>query len=355
METKNAKTLNETLRTWMVLCDDVVRYTKYGSQIEQLAKHKQDFKRINFDQLYANFVVELKENIREYRNIDYIDKYMEGCLTIVDDDDEYEKFDEDIPGEIIKNGYETKFFLEVANVVLKYRTLLQNLYYTEDYKSNYSEQLISIFNEVMRETDPDYDVNNDLEEDDSSLFDEVKAMFSFENLKTELQALKTKDKIALVKNRMIDIEQWYIKNGSDAGKYNFHAGKYMDTEFYKMCDSELKRIRLLSEVDEPRPQGTTISDILHPYEWQGTDTEFLELFTALYHSGKLQKANGTDTTRKEFLEYLQKLFGLAIKDAEGKLNKATNRKMNMTPFLDSLKIAFENYVEEKDEKQRKRK
>ncbi len=355
METAKAKELNDTLRTWMVLCDDVVRYTRYGSEIEQIHLHKREFRNINFEELYGNFISELKENIRDYRNIEYIDKYMEGSFSIMKDDDEYANFDEDIAGEIIKNGYETKFFLEVARVVLKYYNQIYELYISESTNSNYSEALKSVFNEVMRETEPDYDVANELDEEEISAFDDDIIRFSFENLLTELNTLKIRDKISLIKNRMIDIEQWYIKHGTDLGQFQFNARRYMDTEFYKMCESELKRIRLLSELDEPKPQSTSISDILHPYEWQGTDTEFLELFTALYHSGKLQKANGSDATRKEFLEYLQKLFGLAIKDAEGKLNKATNRKINMTPFLDDLKGAFISYAEDKDEKQRKRK
>jgi hypothetical protein len=46
---------------------------------------------------------------------------------------------------------------------------------------------------------------------------------------------------------------------------------------------------------------------------------------------------------------------MEIKDVEVKLTRATNRKMSTTPFLDKLKLAFENYVQEKEEKQLKRK
>jgi len=49
-----------------------------------------------------------------------------------------------------------------------------------------------------------------------------------------------------------------------------------------------------------------------------------------------------------------KTFNVDIKDAEGKLTRATDRKNNRTPFIDSLRTAFETYADGKEEKQRKR-
>ncbi|HEY6914706.1 MAG TPA: RteC domain-containing protein [Paludibacter sp.] len=69
----------------------------------------------------------------------------------------------------------------------------------------------------------------------------------------------------------------------------------------------------------------------------------------------IQRKNGKTLTRKEVIDYFQQLFGIEIKAPEGKLNRATNRKTNTTPFLDSLKVAFDNYGLKKEEKQRVRK
>ena len=64
--------------------------------------------------------------------------------------------------------------------------------------------------------------------------------------------------------------------------------------------------------------------------------------------------DGKEFTRKEFLDYIQDIFNVVIKDAEGKLTRATDRKNNRTPFIDSLRTAFETYADGKEEKQRKR-
>ena len=54
-------------------------------------------------------------------------------------------------------------------------------------------------------------------------------------------------------------------------------------------------------------------------------------------------------THKELKEAFEKLFGHEIKDAKSKLATAVIRKKSVTPFLDSLKAAFEAYSQERDE------
>jgi hypothetical protein len=62
------------------------------------------------------------------------------------------------------------------------------------------------------------------------------------------------------------------------------------------------------------------------------------------------KYGANPLTRKEMLEYFQSILGLQIKYANSTINKATNRKINMTPFIDTIKAAFETYIKEKENK-----
>ena len=59
-------------------------------------------------------------------------------------------------------------------------------------------------------------------------------------------------------------------------------------------------------------------------------------------------------TYKNYLGYFEQMFNIEITDIEGKLNKATNRKINQTPFLNNLAVQFENYVAGKEAKMLKR-
>ena len=88
--------------------------------------------------------------------------------------------------------------------------------------------------------------------------------------------------------------------------------------------------------------------------WKANDTDLLELVVALHKDNIIERKDKKELTRKELIEYFSGLFDLQIKDVEGKLTRATNRN-DKTPFLDKLKLAFENYGQEKEEKQRKRK
>jgi RteC protein len=80
----------------------------------------------------------------------------------------------------------------------------------------------------------------------------------------------------------------------------------------------------------------------------------VELLTSIYQNNSIERKDGKSLTRKELMDYFQELFGMEIKDVEVKLARATNRN-DKTPFLDRLTTAFENYAEEKEEKQMKRK
>ncbi len=89
----------------------------------------------------------------------------------------------------------------------------------------------------------------------------------------------------------------------------------------------------------------------YDYKWNATETDLLELVTALYKKQAFERRDGKAIKRIELINYFQELLGLEIKDVEGKLTRATGRNDN-TPFLDGLRGAFKNYKVEKDAKKK---
>jgi hypothetical protein len=92
----------------------------------------------------------------------------------------------------------------------------------------------------------------------------------------------------------------------------------------------------------------------YAYKWNATDTDLLELVTALYKTGVFVRRDGKNLERKQLTDFFQELLGMDIKDLDGKLNKAGNRNQN-TAFLDTLAQEFRNYVAEKEKKLKGRK
>lgn len=81
--------------------------------------------------------------------------------------------------------------------------------------------------------------------------------------------------------------------------------------------------------------------------WGKTDTDMLELITALIESGSINTSS-KNITRKEAIRQFELFFNCHIKDSENKLSKATSRKINRTQFLDSLVKTFDEYCDKKD-------
>jgi alanine-alpha-ketoisovalerate/valine-pyruvate aminotransferase len=106
------------------------------------------------------------------------------------------------------------------------------------------------------------------------------------------------------------------------------------------------------KLNSPTPIST--EQTASPFKWNSSDTDFLELFAALYQNESIVRADGKPLTRKEMQDYFQSILGLEIKDVEGKLTKAGNRNDN-TAFLDALAQEFRNYVSGKEKKLKGRK
>jgi hypothetical protein len=81
--------------------------------------------------------------------------------------------------------------------------------------------------------------------------------------------------------------------------------------------------------------------------WNRSDTDMLELITALYES-KSVKSNSGKLNKKVLQQAFEKLFHHTIKGAGAKLTKARDRKNQPAVFMEELKNAFSNYVTRKD-------
>ncbi len=97
-----------------------------------------------------------------------------------------------------------------------------------------------------------------------------------------------------------------------------------------------------SKAEKNSSERTTI-------EWNKTDTDFLELVTALIESRSIKNIEN-NLSRKQAIKELSLFFNLEIKDAESKLSRATDRKKDASPFLTTLKDSFDDYCRRKDER-----
>lgn len=119
----------------------------------------------------------------------------------------------------------------------------------------------------------------------------------------------------------------------------------------RSIDTILEYIRRREEIIEKTDDYVRVINEIPTFNgtimWEASDTDLLELITALVESGSVQNSTKS-ITRKEAIDFFSEIFGLEIKDAESKLSRATERKKDLSPFLTKLKYHFEQYVQKKD-------
>jgi hypothetical protein len=354
MQTEKAIKLNTILKVSIEGFWGIYNQAKKKTiDLDSLANLMTSFQRTEFDTYYDEFIEEVKANIEEYKDIQLIDNYLESYFPVTD---KLEDLDDSLNKEIIKRNFEVKFLLNARKILEFNLDRMWNIIYTNE--GNYSVELKRLFTETMRKSDPDFELNkNDIDDDliETLPYD---SRFNFLKLKAECDELDSKNKKnKLINERLIDFKQWQLiydeADSNDTQLAYYYTNSYYPS-FVKLCKSELDRIALYAD-DSKVQIKTVVEPFKHEYEWKASGTDLLELVAALHKSECIQRKDGKPLTRKEVIDYFQQLFGVEIKDPEGKLNRATNRKTNTTPFLDSLKVAFENYGLEKEEKQRVRK
>jgi hypothetical protein len=357
MKTEKAEIFNLFVESAMDAFHEYQNREKGSLPIMEAEKEKYSHK--VFYTHFSEFITELKANINTYHDIyivkDYVEAVFQYLTTII-------PFHEDQNRWIIETGYEVEFLIKLkkdisfyideikactvtVNDIFCFGTTLRYYYDNEmkkDVRADEPEMVLP--DEIAPE--PEYQLEN---------------RFDFNDLKTECDQLTTAiDRINLINDRLFDFEQWQLQydaliHDRDFGNYYELTAKYY-SKFEDLCAIEIRRINKMVEIEQRLNSPTPISteQTASPFKWNSSDTDFLELFAALYQNESIVRANGKPLTRKEMQEYFQNLLSLPIKDVEGKLTKAGNRNNN-TVFLEKLAQQFRNYVSEKEAKNSRRK
>lgn len=348
MQTKKAIALNDFLMNAINL---VLSTVDEGLLVPELKINDiSEFTKENFDKHYAEFDDELKLNILKYKDYDiiydYITHYLNEFL-------EWEGFESDFNKKIFKSNIQIS---ELLNIIMLINEQVDNLYILVDSGINNYGNLSNHINRILHPSIK-------AQEEEKFVIDK---RFIFEDLKNEIkdQKLSTLDAIDFLNNRITEFKQWIIVN--DSSNHNGHiihpnSDKHYP-KFIELCQLETTNLnnRLKLENEKIKQKALEKNSVViqasdkSPFKWNSTDTNFLELFAALYQNESIVRADGKPLTRKEMLNYFQEILGMEIKDVEGKLSRAGNRNEN-TAFLDSLAQQFRNYVAEKEKKQTRRK
>jgi hypothetical protein len=134
---------------------------------------------------------------------------------------------------------------------------------------------------------------------------------------------------------------------------------YRDSVLTRYWDIQLNTVEQLLRYIDPRKKVIEITDdyvkVINIFpsqsalEWNKSDTDFLELVTALLETKSISNGIG-NLSRKDAIKILSEMFNIEIKDPESKLTRATSRKKDVSPYLTSLKVAFDNYAIKKEDK-----
>ncbi|MFH0757261.1 MAG: RteC domain-containing protein [Bacteroidota bacterium] len=120
--------------------------------------------------------------------------------------------------------------------------------------------------------------------------------------------------------------------------------KYLD-RVNKIIDTHIKNIKKSDDYVLEKEKESTYNNLL----WTKSDTDILELVTALFEHGAIQNKT-KDLTHKEAIKVFSDLFGIEVKDQYKKLNAARARKKEGPAFLERIQESLEAYYEKQDEK-----
>jgi len=305
-----------------------------------------------------DFEAELKRNIQTYNDNDIICAFLQKNFNVYNSWEDFEE-EFDFYYRILELDTEIEFLFKLKKNIE---------HFLEKFNSLIGDSYLTL-------SKPLYSYLNSFKEDEGKQVEKAKPVyelrFDFDNLRTECAVLgRPIDKIRLVNERLYDFKQWQLQFdevsdgwGFAVGENEFKYTRFLYPNFEKLCANEITRLRKQLDVEKDEVSMDAIkrnhvrieafanasAAQAHIYKWNSSDTDFVELFAALFHNQSIVRMDGKTPTRKEVLEYFQQIFNIEIKDVEGKLNKAGNRHRN-TPFIDKLSQQFRNYVAEKERK-----
>lgn len=327
---------------------------------EELEQIKVSYSGDEFERIRAEFDAELLHNYTEYREENVISNYIHITLSDV----RYLAFSININYEIIQIEWETAFLLKLKKDIENQIDLVKLFY---EFNSDFEHYELMYYCQQLEASDKSVDEQDKLISV-ANIPPTRDSRFEFELLLKECYSIENiTDRIKLITKRLFEFEQWKLLNEKVDEAWGYLITDYSKMyypNFEKLCKIEIEKLQKLDAIEKsaqatniPEKQSVSTETVVQSasdYVWKSSATDMLELITALYQNKSIERRDGKLLTRKEITEYFQQMFDIEITDIEGKLNKATNRKINQTPFLNNLAVQFVNYAEGKEAKMQKR-
>jgi len=359
MNTEKAKLLNLYFVTSLQAFNDALLQ-------KPITNYKIDGREVNFrnvesENYFCDFSEELEAFIKQTKSYELTVDYISSCLI---DFKSWKGFPKEQNKVIFTNGYEIDYLLNLKDKIDFFYNSHSNIFHTGRLEDEYN-QLSDYYLQILNPEKSCEDIQKMKKQMLPQVYKDALEVnrflrFTLDNLRNAcLEMPDTVSKLNYINDQLYDYKQMSLEpqKKSVLKQINIFTG-----DFEKECCFEIERLTkklelelkaaAISKVDIPEamPKKPLPSTLL----WKANDTDLLELVVALHKDNIIERKDKKELTRKELIEYFSGLFDLQIKDVEGKLTRATNRN-DKTPFLDKLKLAFENYGQEKEEKQRKRK
>lgn len=325
---------------------------------EELEQIKVTYSGTEFERYKKEFDKELLANFKEYNDESLLHDYIHETLAQV----KGISFLFDVNAIIIRNEWETGFLLNLKRDIESQVKLIELFY---DFNRDFEYEELMYYCQRLESIEKSVDEQDKL----ISLANIPPAKdnrFEFDLLRQECESLENyTERIKIITARQYEFEQWKIQNEKVDPEWGFFTTKYNELyypNFEKLCKIEIEKLQKTAAIEKsvqavitPVKQAEEVKQLSTPdYVWKSSATDLLELVTALYQNKSIERKDGKPLTRKELIAHFEQMFNIVIADTEGKLYKATNRKINQTPFLDSLAVQFENYAEGKEAKMLKR-
>jgi len=84
-----------------------------------------------------------------------------------------------------------------------------------------------------------------------------------------------------------------------------------------------------------------------------SDNDIIEISAAIFHQNKVRLHTGEPVALNHFAQNVSLFFGKNIINIDRKIQKIYNRKKTITPYLNRLTIALENFNKKKKSSQDK--
>jgi len=350
--------LNKYLLTAIKVFNDTsIQASLDAYEIEGLPVSFQDE---DFENHFGDFLEELQGIALRTRDIDIVYDYITGSMNDVLN---WNGFTFEQYKIIFTAGHEVNYLIDLKRNIEKYVEIVQD-YCKRDNYGEISEELIEFYERTIAGLSPVKDPafqkrlhplqKSDFENEHSLLPDR----FNLARLKVECEKLPdTLSKIKFMQDQLYDYRQLEIEAKKDVSLKKIVSNSH---NFEKLCTIELERLHKRLELEQKYPHNEaqhippgsqSLPESL--YTWNGSDADLMELVAALYKSGTIKRTDGGKITFDELLKWFEKLFNYQLKSQRTLQPNSMELDKSLTPFLDSLIIAFEAYSLEMDENKSK--